>query len=293
MPPASGEDERMRLLRLGDRGSEIPAVRHDGAIFDLRPLTADIDGSFFADDGIGRAAEALAAGALDPLEHAATLRVGPPIARPPAIVCIGQNYAAHAAESGSPPPDRPIVFFKHPNTLCGPNDDIVKPAAATQLDWEVELAVVVGRTAYLLGDADDPLAHVAGYSIANDLSEREWQRFHGGPQWSKGKSLPGSCPLGPELVTPDELGDVHRLRLRSWVNGEPRQDSTTADMIFDVAALVRDLSQYMTLEPGDLIITGTPQGVALSGNFPYLAVGDVFSAAIDGLGELRQTVVAG
>lgn len=283
----------MRMLRLGDRGSEVPAVRHDGVVYDLRPLTADIDGTFFAHDGIARTAEALRAGALVPLDDADGLRIGAPIARPNAIICIGQNYAAHAAESGAPPPERPIVFFKHPNTLCGPHDDIVMPATATQLDWEVELAVVVGRQTYLLGADDDPLAHVAGYAVANDISEREWQRLHGGPQWSKGKSLPDSCPLGPELVTCDEVHDVQRLGLRSWVNDGPRQDSTTADMIFDVATIVRDLSQYLTLDPGDLIITGTPQGVAMGGAFPYLAVGDVFRAEIDQLGALRQTVVAG
>jgi 2-keto-4-pentenoate hydratase/2-oxohepta-3-ene-1,7-dioic acid hydratase in catechol pathway len=281
----------MELLRLGDPGREIPAVRDAGAVYDLRPLTSDLDGSFW-DGGVARVRAALAAGTLPVLEGADGMRVGAPVARPGAILCIGQNYAAHAAESGSPLPTDPILFFKHPNTLVGPNDPVVMPRGATELDWEVELAVVIGRRAAYLASPEEALGHVAGYTVADDVSERVWQRERGGPQWGKGKSMPTSNPLGPAVIPADEV-DPQGLRIWSRVNGEPRQDSTTADMIFSVAQLVYDLSQYLTLEPGDVIDTGTPQGVALSGRFPYLQVGDRIEVGVDGLGAHDTTVAAG
>ncbi len=203
------------------------------------------------------------------------------------VLCIGQNYAAHAAESGATPPDVPIMFYKAPNTVVGPHDDIAIPRGSVKTDWEVELGVVIGRTARYLETAEDALACVAGYVLSNDVSERDYQLAVSGGQWSKGKSCETFNPLGPWLVTPDEL--EFPLRLRSWVNGEPRQDSSTADMIFDVARLIRDLSHYTVLEPGDLLNTGTPQGVALSGRFAYLGAGDVVEVEIDGLGRQRST----
>ena len=201
------------------------------------------------------------------------------------------NYAAHAAESGSPPPEVPILFLKTPNTVVGPNDPVTVPPGAVKTDWEVELGVVIGRRASYLASPEESMAHVAGFVVANDVSERDYQMNVSGGQWSKGKCAPGFSPTGPWLVTPDEV-DHANLRLRSWVNGEPRQDSTTADMIFGVEHLVHHLSQYLTLEPGDLLVTGTPQGVALSGKFPFLTAGDVMELEIEGLGRQRQQLVA-
>ncbi|GAA5162103.1 MULTISPECIES: fumarylacetoacetate hydrolase family protein [Amycolatopsis] len=275
----------MELMRLGEFGSERPAVRHEGAVFDLGGLTADVTGDFLADGGLARVADALAAGSLSTVDVEGQ-RIGAPVAKPGAVVCIGQNYAAHAAESGSTPPERPIIFFKHPNTVVGPNDDVLIPPGAAKVDWEVELAVVIGRQARYLSSPEEALACVAGYTIGNDVSERSLQIEQSGGQWSKGKSAETFNPLGPWLAT--DVEDPQKLGLRSWVNGEPRQDSTTADMIFTVAQLVFDLSQYLVLDPGDVVNTGTPEGVALSGKFPYLRPGDVVELEIDGLGRQRQ-----
>jgi 2,4-didehydro-3-deoxy-L-rhamnonate hydrolase len=281
----------VRFMRLGDAGREIPVVVQGGQRLDLRPVTDDIDGAFLA-GGIDEAREAVESGRLEPLAEADTMRIGAPIARPMAVLCIGQNYAAHAAESGDPPPKVPILFFKHPNTVVGPYDDVAMPPGAEAVDWEVELGVVIGRRARYLASPEDALTHVAGYVISNDVSERDYQIRHSGGQWSKGKCAETFNPLGPELVTADEV-EPQQLRLWSRVNGEPRQDSSTSDMVFTVAQLVHDLSQYLVLEPGDLINTGTPQGVALSKRFPYLGVGDVMEIGIDGLGEpQRQRLVA-
>lgn len=200
------------------------------------------------------------------------------------------NYAAHAAESGSAPPEIPIMFLKTPNTVVGPNDDVRIPRGSTKTDWEVELGVVIGERTSYLDSPEDALGHIAGFVTANDVSERDFQMAASGGQWSKGKCAPGFNPTGPWLVTPDEV-DAGALRLRSWVNGEPRQDSSTADLIFDVATVIWHLSQYLQLEPGDLVLTGTPEGVALSGRFPYLAPGDVCEVEIEGLGRQRQRFV--
>ncbi|MGD9990632.1 fumarylacetoacetate hydrolase family protein [Pseudonocardia sp.] len=274
--------------RLGPAGAERPVVEIDGTVFDLTPLTADIDGAFLAADGLALATEQARAGRL-PVVDPTGLRVGSPIARPQAILCIGQNYAAHAAESGSPVPAHPILFLKHPNTLVGPDDDVVLPPGSTRGDWEVELAVVIGSRAEKCVDAEDALSRVAGYAVANDVSERAYQFDLSGGQWSTGKTFPTFCPVGPDLVPAAEV-EPQALRLRSWVNGEPRQDSSTKDMVFDVATLVRELSHRLVLEPGDLVLTGTPEGVALSGRFPYLVRGDVVEMEIDGLGRQRQQV---
>ena len=279
-------------MRLGPLGAERPAVLDDdGVLYDLSALTSDIDGAFLSGGGLDAAAEAIAAGAMSILDDPADgsgLRIGAPIARPTAVVCIGMNYAAHAAESGSVPPTRTVIFFKHPNTVVGPFDQVLIPPGSTKTDWEVELAVVIGRRARYLSSPAEALAHVAGFAISNDVSEREYQLEISGGQWSKGKSSETFNPLGPWLVRPSDIGDGSGLGLRSRVNGEPRQDSTTSDLIFDVAQVIYELSQFMVLEPGDLINTGTPQGVALSGRFPYLTPGDVVECEIDGLGRQRQ-----
>ncbi|NOJ59950.1 fumarylacetoacetate hydrolase family protein [Arthrobacter sp. 260] len=282
----------MELMRLGEPGHEIPVVRQNGMVYDLRALTRDIDGPFLRQHGIGRVRDALAAGELPELPDAASLRVGAPVATIGAVVCVGQNYAAHAAETGDLPPAAPIIFFKHPNTVVGPNDDVVIPPGAQKVDWEVELAVVIGRRASYLGSTEEALACIAGFTISNDVSERDYQIGHSGGQWSKGKCAPTFNPMGPALVPFDEVADPQALRLYSAVNGEARQDSTTADMVFSVAEIIRDLSQYMALDPGDVVNTGTPEGVALSGRFPYLAAGDVVTIGIEGLGEQVQRMVA-
>jgi 2-keto-4-pentenoate hydratase/2-oxohepta-3-ene-1,7-dioic acid hydratase in catechol pathway len=281
-------------MRFGAIGAEFPAAYTDDGVFDLRSVTPDITGDFLAGGGIARVREALDGGTLPRLAgtpETVGVRIGAPVARPGAVVCIGQNYAAHAAESGMPPPAQPIVFLKHPNTVVGPYDDVRIPRGATRTDWEVELGVVIGRTARYLGSAAEAAACVAGYAVSNDVSERDFQLEHSGGQWSKGKCAETFNPLGPWLVPADEVADPHDLGLRSWVNGQPRQDSTSADMIFNVYELVRHLSHYLVLDPGDIINTGTPQGVALSGRFPYLSPGDVMDLEIDGLGRQQQRLV--
>lgn len=281
----------MELFRYGPVDGERPAVRDErGATFGVGDVTADFDGAFFASDGVERLRAALAEGALPPVEVEGE-RVGPPIARPMAVICIGMNYAAHAAESGAAPPDHPIVFFKHPSAIAGPNDDLLIPPGAEKTDWEVELAVVMKSTPRHLKSADEALQHVAGYTLIDDVSERAFQIEVSGGQWSKGKACPSFAPIGPVFRPADEL-DPGNLRLRSWVNGEPRQDSSTADLIFSVPELIVDLSRFMKLMPGDVIATGTPEGVALSGNYPYLKAGDVVEMEIDGLGRQRQECVA-
>jgi 2,4-didehydro-3-deoxy-L-rhamnonate hydrolase len=281
----------MRFARLGPAGAEIPVVLDGDRAFDLRAITPDIDGAFLADDGIARAKAALDGGTLVEVTDAASLRIGAPIARPSAVYCIGMNYAAHAAESGSAPPTQLVMFMKSPNTVVGPYDDVTIPRGSTKTDWEVELGVVIGRRANSLDSPAEARGHIAGYVTANDLSERDWQLTVSGGQWSKGKSAPGFCPTGPWFATTDEI-DADDVRLRSFVNGEPRQDSRTRDLIFGIERIVWELSQVLALEPGDLILTGTPEGVALSGRFPYLAAGDLVELEIDGLGRQRQRYVS-
>jgi len=282
----------MKIMRLGESGHEQPAVlvtspEGPDRYFSLLPLTADVDGAFLADGGLEKARKALEAGELPVLDGAAALRVGSPVARPGSVVGIGMNYAAHAGESGAEPPTIPVVFLKPSNTVTGPFDPAPLPPRSTQYDWEVELGIVIGKEASYLGSPDEAAGCVAGYVTANDFSEREYQLPGAAGQWTKGKSLPGSTPLGPWLVPADRI-DGGNLRLRSWVNGEPRQDSTSAELIFDAPTLIHHCSQYMRLEPGDVILTGTPQGVALSGRFPYLQPGDVVEVEVEGLGRQRQ-----
>jgi len=281
----------MKFARLGESGSEIPVVIDGDRTFDLRPVTSDVNGEFLADDPVGRTRAALEAGTLSEVADAGSLRIGSPIARPSAVICVGQNYAAHARESGSEPPTVPIIFLKTPNTVVGPNDTVTIPRGSEKTDWEVELGIVIGARAAYLDSVDEAEAHIAGYVVANDVSERAFQMEVSGGQWSKGKIAFGFNPTGPWLVTPDEV-DVDNLNLTSFVNGEARQNSNTNDMIFDVRAIVHHLSQYVTLEPGDLILTGTPQGVAFGGKFPYLRAGDVVDIEIEGLGRQRQAFMA-
>jgi 2,4-didehydro-3-deoxy-L-rhamnonate hydrolase len=279
----------MRFLRVGEPGRERPAVQSDeDLVFDITSVTDDVDGPFLADEGIQRVRDAVTAGILPGLDISGQ-RVGPPVARPGAVVCIGQNYAAHAAESGDPPPKYPIFFFKHSNTVIGPFDHVRRPRGARKLDWEVELAVVIGRRARYLESPEAAEAVIAGYTVSNDVSERAFQAEISGGQWSKGKCCETFNPIGPYLVPAAEV-NPQRLRLRSFINGEPRQNSSTADMIFSARHLVWDLSQYMVLDPGDVINTGTPEGVAFSGRFPYLSDGDVIDIDIEHLGAQRQVV---
>lgn len=274
----------MKLARLGPVGKEIPVALVGEVSLDLRSVTTDIDGHFLASDGPLEVARRIADASLPEVADAPALRVGSPIARPGAVICVGMNYAAHAAESGAEPPKQPVIFLKTPNTVGGPNDAVPIPRQSTRTDWEVELGVVIGKRASYLESPDQSLSHVAGFVAVNDLSERTFQLDESGGQWSKGKCCAGFTPTGPWLVTPEEV-DHGGMRLRSWVNGEPRQDSSTADMIFSVSFLVWHLSQYLVFDPGDLLLTGTPQGVGLSGRFPYLKPGDGCQIEVEGLGK--------
>lgn len=283
----------MQFARLGPIGEEIPvAIDEDGRVLDLRSLTSDITGTFLASDpGPAQLVRhARDAGDLPELTGADTMRRGAPVARPGKVVCIGLNYRDHAAETGADIPTEPIVFMKDPSTVVGPDDTVLVPRGSEKTDWEVELAVVVGRTARYCASAADAAACIAGYAVANDVSERAFQLERGG-QWDKGKSCETFNPLGPWLVTADAV-DPADLRMRLTVNGEVRQDGTTADMVFDPVEVVRYLSQFMVLQPGDVINTGTPAGVALGGGAPYLRPGDVVECSIDGLGTQRQTMGA-
>jgi len=282
----------MSFARLGPAGHEIPILWRGRSALDLRPLTADIDGPFLADDGLRRAVRAADNGVLTELAGAHELRVGPPIAQPSKIVCVGLNYHDHAAETGAAVPAEPVVFMKDPGTIVGPFDDLVIPRGSTKTDWEVELGVVIGSTARYLDSPADALSHVAGYVLSHDVSEREFQLERGG-QWDKGKSCETFNPLGPTLVPTADVPDPQALGLRLWVNGVLRQNGSTAQQIFPVAHVVWYLSQFMVLRPGDLINTGTPAGVALGlPEHPYLVAGDRIELEIDGLGRAAQRTAA-
>jgi 2-keto-4-pentenoate hydratase/2-oxohepta-3-ene-1,7-dioic acid hydratase in catechol pathway len=280
----------MKLMRIGAPGAEQPALMAaDGTVLDLSGLTADIDGAFLAAGGIDRARRAVAAGTLPRLETAGA-RVGAPIARPGKVVCIGLNYRDHAQETGAAIPERPVVFLKAADTVVGANDSVLIPRGSAKTDWEVELAVVIGRTARYLDSPAQALDHVGGYAISNDVSEREFQleRSH---QWDLGKSCETFNPLGPYLVTTDEIPDPGQLSLRTRVNGKLRQDGSTENLIFGVPYLIWYLSRHMVLEPGDVINTGTPAGVALGlPGHPYLRPGDLVELEISGLGAQAQTL---
>lgn len=281
----------MKLLRIGEPGRERPAVLVDGRARDVSAVVRDFDGAFFAEGGLAALRDAID-GDLDTFPEAGDgQRIGPPVARPGQVWCVGVNYRAHATESSLDVPDEPLIFGKAANTVVGPNDDVRIPPGSIKTDWEVELGVVIGRRARYLSDDEDPLDYVAGVTISNDISEREWQLEHAG-QWIKGKSFETFNPLGPWLVTLDEAGELGGLTLELDLNGASQQRGTTADMVFGVAEIVRYLSRFTVLEPGDLINTGTPAGVGL-GMVPqrYLRAGDVMDLRITGLGAQHQRLV--
>ncbi|MGW5569899.1 fumarylacetoacetate hydrolase family protein [Nocardia thailandica] len=283
----------MKLIRIGDRGHERPAALiSDSEYVDLSDVTPDFDEAFFGADRLDRlqgiVAERVAAGRVQQL---GSRRVGPPIARPHQIICVGLNYRDHAAETGQAVPAEPILFTKSPNTIVGPDDDVRIPRAATKVDWEVELGVVIGKRASYLADAEEARDHIAGWVLVNDVSERSFQMERGG-QWLKGKSAETFNPVGPWLVTQDEIPDVGELDMRLSVNGIQRQRGSTSTMIFDPFAIVHYISQFMVLEPGDLINTGTPPGVGMGHTPPiWLREGDVMELHIEGLGHQRQRVL--
>jgi len=278
----------MKLMRVGERGRERPALLDNGGVIrDLSGVVDDIAGEALSPAGLAR---------LGALDHASLpaidpgIRVGPCVGGSQKFACVGLNYADHAAESGLPVPTEPVLFGKAISALCGPNDDVEQPVGSTMLDYEVELAIIIGTRAKNVSEAE-ALDHVAGYAVFNDVSERDFQ-IHRGGQWIKGKSHDTFGPLGPWLVTRDEVADVGNLGMFLDVNGARRQDGSTRTMIFGVAHLVSYISRFMTLEAGDIIPTGTPPGVALGMKDPvWLKPGDVIELGIDGLGRQRQTVV--
>jgi 2-keto-4-pentenoate hydratase/2-oxohepta-3-ene-1,7-dioic acid hydratase in catechol pathway len=284
----------MRLVRLGPAGSEIPAVLVDGDTFvDVSDVIRDFDEAFFGSGALATlgdvVAAKVAAGEAQPVDGR---RFGAPFSRPHQILCIGLNYRDHAAETGQAVPEEPILFTKSPNTLIGPDDDVQIPRGSVKTDWEVELGIVIGRRASYLADEAEAADAIAGYVLVNDISEREWQIERGG-QWSKGKSAPTFNPAGPYLVTPDEVGDVLDLDMRLEIDGVVRQNGSTSTMIFSPAYIVHYVSQFLTLEPGDLINTGTPPGVGLGLTPPvYLHGGETMTLSIAKLGTQTQRVVA-
>ncbi len=281
----------MKLIRFGEPGRERPGViLDDGSRLDVSDFISDYDEAFFARGGMDALRDGLRTHSSRASRVPSTIRLGPPICRPSKIVCIGLNYRDHAAETGAAIPKEPVIFFKATTSVVGPNDALVIPRNATKVDWEVELALVVGKTA-LYVPKDEALDYVAGYVLHNDYSERSFQLERGG-QWVKGKSADTFAPLGPFLASPDELADPSNLKMWLKVNGEIRQHSSTANMIFEVATLLSYVSEFMTLLPGDVISTGTPAGVGLGMKPPqYLKSGDVVELGIEGLGESRQRVV--
>ena len=284
----------MRLVRLGPKASETAgALIDDDTFVDLSDIVGDFDERFFGSGALATLgtviAERVAAGRTEPRGDR---RFGAPIARPHQILCIGLNYSDHAAETGQEVPSEPILFTKSPNTIIGPDDDVLIRRNSEKTDWEVELGIVIGSHASYLADETEAAAAIAGYVLVNDVSEREWQIERGG-QWSKGKSAPTFNPAGPYLVTPDEIGDVRGLDMWLDIDGERRQTGSTSTMVFSPTFLVHYLSQFLALEPGDLINTGTPPGVGLGMKPPtYLRGGEVMTLGITRLGTQTQHVIA-
>ncbi|MEN1785522.1 MAG: fumarylacetoacetate hydrolase family protein [Bacteroidota bacterium] len=279
----------MKLLRFGQPGSEKPGIFHNQNYYDVSDWVTDYDEHFFGDPDSAK--ELKLQLEKNAFPQAAPLRFGPPVKRPGKIICVGLNYRKHAEESGMEVPKEPVLFFKAISALNGPFDDIVIPKNSEKTDWEVELALVIGKEASYVSK-EEAMGHVFGYMLHNDVSERAFQLEHGG-QWVKGKSADTFAPLGPYLVTADEIEDPHNLRLWLKWNGKMVQDSNTSDFIFDIPTVVSYISNYMTLKPGDIISTGTPSGVGLGLNPPqYLKPGDVVELGIDGLGLSKQKVRA-
>jgi 2,4-didehydro-3-deoxy-L-rhamnonate hydrolase len=282
----------MRLIRFGETGSEKPGVLDtQGKRLDLSAYFKDWDADFFRTDGLRRAVDVLKSTASSLPAVAEGIRWGAPVARPGKIICIGLNYSDHAKESGMAIPIEPIIFLKAANTVVGPYDDVFIPRNSYKTDWEVELGVIIGKDARYLASPEDAEAFIGGYCVSHDVSERAFQLERGG-QWTKGKSCEAFNPLGPLMATPDELADPHSLDMKLSVNGQPRQNGSTKTMIFNSYHLVHYLSQFMVLEAGDLISTGTPPGVGLGMKPPtYLKDGDVVELEIEGLGKQRQRFV--
>ncbi len=280
----------MKLIRFGEPGKEKPGVLlKDGTRIDASGVGSDYSEAFLAGGGLKQLESWLQKNASSAPKVAPSVRLGSPVTRPSKIVCIGLNYRDHAAETKAEAPKEPVLFFKATTSLVGPNDPLMRPKNSTKVDWEVELAVVIGKKAQYVSK-EGALDYVAGYALHNDYSERNFQLEHGG-QWVKGKSADTFAPLGPFLATPDEVPNVGNLKMWLKVNGTLRQNSSTSNMIFDVPTLVSYVSQFMTLLPGDVISTGTPAGVGLGMNPPvYLNAGDVVELGIEGLGESRQEV---
>ena len=275
----------MKLARIGDVGQEKPAIYENGEYYDVSSIFQDFNESFFEKGGLA-AISKLKANDFPKISG----RVGSCIARPSKIVCVGLNYADHAKETGAAIPTEPILFFKSTTALSGPNDDVIIPKNSTKTDWEVELAIVIGKKASYVAESD-AYDYVAGYCLHNDLSEREYQLERGG-NWSKGKGCDTFAPLGPFLATKEEIADVHQLPMWLDVNGKRFQTSNTNQLIFNVPQVVSYISQFMTLLPGDVISTGTPHGVGLGFNPPiYLKAGDVVTLGMEGLGEQKQSAV--
>lgn len=278
----------MQLVRIGAFEQEKPAILIDGKYFDVSNYVRDYNEAFFADGGLDKLAQIVAN--QDLTEIKAPTRLGSCVARPSKIICVGLNYADHARETGAEIPSEPILFFKSTTALCGPNDHVMIPKGSTKTDWEVELAIVIGKKAQYVSE-DEAYDYVAGYCLHNDYSEREYQLERGG-NWSKGKGCDTFAPLGPTLVTKDEIADVHNLNMWLDVNGKRFQTSNTDQLIFNVPQVVSYISQFMTLLPGDVISTGTPHGVGLGFKPPiYLKAGDVVTLGMDGLGEQRQEAI--
>jgi 2,4-didehydro-3-deoxy-L-rhamnonate hydrolase len=284
--------KEMKLIRFGEPGIEKPGVMlEDSTRRDVSGFTRDYDEVFFADDGLSQLKRWWKDNAASAPRVAQSVRLGSPICRPSKIVCIGLNFHDHAKESNMEIPEEPVIFFKATSSLVGPNDDLVIPKNGSKVDWEVELAVVIGKRASYI-EREDALEYVAGYVLHNDYSERVFQLERGG-QWVKGKSADTFAPLGPFLATRDEIPDPGDLAMWLKVNGAFRQRSSTREMIFDIPTLVSYVSQFMTLLPGDVISTGTPAGVGLGMRPPqYLKAGDIVELGIDKLGESRQMVTA-
>jgi len=282
----------MKLFRFGTFEQEKPGViLSNNRKIDISAFGEDFNETFFATNGLTRLNEWLKTHATACPEVSDSIRLGSSVARPSKIVCIGLNYAKHAAESGAPIPKEPVVFFKSTTALCGPFDNVIIPKNSVKTDWEVELAFVIGKKTSYVTEAQ-AMDHIAGYILHNDYSEREFQLERGG-QWVKGKSADTFAPLGPFMVTKDEIADPHNLRLWLKVNGQMLQDSNTNDMIFNIPTIVSYLSQFMTLLPGDVVSTGTPAGVGLGLKPPrYLKSGDVIELGIDSLGTQRQVAVS-
>ncbi len=282
----------MKLVRFGDPNQESPGViSSSGDIIDVSSFTDDFDPRFFELNGISTLTAWLQQNADSLATYPTSVRMGSPIARPGKILCIGLNYSDHAKESGAQVPTEPLLFSKSVTALNGPYDNIEIPRKSTQTDWEVELAFVIGKRAKYV-EQSDAMSYIAGYCVMNDVSEREFQKDHCG-QWVKGKSHDTFAPLGPYLVTPDEIDDVQNLAMHLDVNGERMQTGSTSNMIFNVTFLLSYLSQFMTLAPGDVISTGTPPGVGMGRNPQvFLKPGDVVELGVEGLGSQRQEVIA-